>query len=400
MRLTRRAIVRLAGAALAPASLGPTSSGRVTAAQTPDAAPGESSPNETLLSMLQFIPLSLVEENYRQGYELATFGDAALRLASVGLEISDLAASTEDFRDVAQATLPVPHGSLAQASLRAEDSLSLFGWTITDIHQSVYAMTSEGLVHVMRGSFDPSALDAVWLANGYQMLDVEGHAVASVSAERNFDLSTELGRLTLGSANNTAFLEDGTLLYGGSLEALTAMLQAHNGAVPSLGSYALVESVVGAIGGPLSGASLLPGPALISGLPLVLGADVDLDLEDLPEPGPVPLMALVGFVSGPAVPDADLTNTDAEPIPSGSMLVAALKFLTAGEAAIAARRALLELETGTGPTSDIPFTERFAGWRVSHHADSDTMTLEIDLYGNENVWLQMIYNRDASFLYS
>jgi len=398
MRLSRRDLARVAGMAIASSGLAPGVPGRSVGAQTPEAS--ESSPNEPLLSLLRYIPLSLVEENYSQGHELATFGDGALRLATVGVEVPQPAAKTDELRDVFQATLPVPYGSLAQASVRAEDSLSLFEWRFVDVHRSLYTMSSSGLLHVMRGSFDLDALMTAWSANGYQMLEVDGLAVASISAEADLDFETELGRLALASANNAAFLDDGTLLYSPTLEALTAMLQAPVGTESSLGTYDLVEAVVSSITTPLSGASLLPGPAFLAPLPLILGGPSEIEPDELPAPGPLPLMGLVGFVSGPETPEAAPEDGDTEPVPSGSMMVASLKYTTSEEAAIAAKRALLELETGVSPAVQVPFADRFAGWRVGHIAGSETMMIEIDLYGDEGIWLQMIYNRDASFLYS
>jgi hypothetical protein len=408
MRLSRRDLARFAGSAAASAGLAQVIPGRQAIAQTPEAAPTGSGANSALLSLLKFIPLSLVEENYSEGSELGTFGDIALRLDSVGVEIPDSASGEDAVREAFRATMPIPSGSLIQASARADDSVGLLGWTIADVDRQLFTMTSEGgLVHVMQGAFDAGALEAAWTANGYEMLEVEGQAVASLSAEPDMNIETELGRLALSHVNNAALLDGGTLVYSPSLDTLTLMLQANAGTVPSVGTYEMVERVVGAVTQPLSGASVLPGPALVmlgDPLTMVLGESVDLediDLEDFPEPGPLPLMGLVGFVSGSAVPDPSLLeNEDAEPVVSGSTLVASRLYTSPGDAAIAAKRSLLFLETGVSFVTRRPYAEQFAGWRVDHHQDSDIVTLEVDLYANEGVWLQMIYNRDAQFLYS
>jgi hypothetical protein len=405
MKLSRRELARLASASAVSAGIASVVPGGLAGAQTPEATPVDGGVNAALLSMLRFIPLSLVEENYTGGSELATFGDIALRLESVGVEIPASAAG-EALGDAFRATMPIPVSDLIQATARADDSRVLFGWTFADVHRLLFSMTSEhGLIHVMQGDFDPAALEAAWAANGYQMLDVDGQPVASLSAEPEIDLSSELGGLVLSHVNNAALLDDGTLLYSPSLDGLTLMLQAGSGSVPSLGTYDLVTTVVGTMTSPLCGASLLPGPALVMlGDPLMIlgpSADIeDIELEDLPEPGPLPLMGLVGFVSGPAVPDRSLLEDESEPVPSGSMMVASRFYTSPEDAAFAAKRSLLTLETGVSFVTMEPFAERFPGWRVDHHEGSETVLLEVDLYANEGIWLQMIYQRDALFLYS
>jgi hypothetical protein len=406
MRLSRRALAQLAGASAVSAGIVSAMPGGLTVAQTPEATPVDGGVNAPLLSMLRSIPLSLVEENYTDGAELATFGDIALRLESVGVEIPDPATGDDALREAFRATMPIPVSNLMQATARAEDSLALFGWTFADVQQLLYTMTSEhGLLHVLQGSFDQARLESAWSANGYQTIEVEGQTVASLAAEPEIDMQSELGRLALAHVNNAALLEDGTLVYSPSLDALTLMLQAHAGAVPSLGTDELVNTVVGAMTSPLSAASLLPGPALVAlGDPLmILGQSADLDdfnLEDLPEPGPLPLMGLVGFVSGSSVPDTDVLEDEAEPKPSGSMMVASRLYTSPEDATLAAKRSLLTLETGISFATAEPFTERFAGWRVDVDEANETVLLEVDLYANEGIWLQVIYQRDALFLYS
>jgi hypothetical protein len=79
-------------------------------------------------------------------------------------------------------------------------------------------------------------------------------------------------------------------------------------------------------------------------------------------------------------------------------MVAVRRFLTAEEADLAARRSLIGLETGVSVARQMPYAEMFAGWRVSIPAE-EIVLVEADLYANESIWLQMIYTRDAGFLY-
>lgn len=382
MRLTRRQLLHATGTALALGGFA-----QPAGAQTPDSvSAGE---NALLLEFASCIPQSLVAENASAGQELLVFADYAYRLQSVGIDLASIADPDEAFRAFARSTLPLPAADIMVATTRTQDPFRIFGWTLGQVEQCSYVMSSEGTLTVLRGAFNRAAIEAAWIAQGYQSLDVDGIAVASISAERTLDLSSEIGQLTLGNAGNAAFLDDGYLLYAPSLAALTAMIHAHTGTVDSLAIHPLVQSVVSSVPDRLSGAIILPPGAFIAAPPVLLG-DPDTELV-LPEPGPIPLMGLVGFVSGSAVPDAD--------IPSGSTFVSSRHFLTTDEAELAARRTLLTLESQYSMVSERQWSDIFAGWSISLDQDETNVLTAIDLIANEGIWSQIIYQRDASFLY-
>jgi hypothetical protein len=355
--------------------------------------------NAVLQEMLAFIPLSLVEENFTEGMELATFGDIGLRLETVGIDINALAGD-EAVRTLARSTMPVPFGRLTQGILRADDPEALFGWTLTDVRQSLFTLASGGGegVEIIRGTFDRAQIEEAWAANGYELLDVGDQQVASLSAEPTIDMESEISRIALSGANNVALVDDSTLIFCSSLDGLTAVLDAGRGQESSLGTDPMVNELIDAVPDALSGASLLPGGAFITQMPIGFSEEGELELGDLPEPGPIPLMGLIGFVSGPAVPESDLTDSPADLVPSGGKMFAVRRFLTAEEADLAARRSLIGLETGVSVARQMPYAEMFAGWRVSIPAE-EIVLVEADLYANESIWLQMIYTRDAGFLY-
>ena len=398
MAVSRRTLVRNAGAAAAGVIA--AARGSSSLAQSVQSASRGDPVNATLLDLLTFIPLSLVEENFTEGAELATFGDAELRLSTVGVEIAG-PDDPETDRELFRATQPIPYGRIAQGMLRADDPMALFGWSLGDVQQSLFTLAYAGgeSIEILRGTFERASLEAAWSANGYEMVNVDGQSVASLSAEPTIDMESELGRIALSSANNATLLDEGTLVYCSSLAGLTSVLEAGNGESASLGTDAIVRSLVEAVPEALSGASVLPGGAFIAQLPITVGEEGGFEIGELPEPGPVPLMGLLGFVSGSELPDPDLTDSEEEPVVSGSTMVSTRHFLTPDEARIAAQRSLVTLETGTSFASGMPYAEMFAGWRVDLPAE-DTVLVEVDLYGNESIWLQMIYSRDAGFLYS
>ncbi|MEZ4500445.1 MAG: hypothetical protein R2839_10295 [Thermomicrobiales bacterium] len=59
----------------------------------------------------------------------------------------------------------------------------------------------------------------------------------------------------------------------------------------------------------------------------------------------------------------------------------------------------MTLETGASLRTGQPWSEVFPSWQISVDRDSDTVLTEIELYGNEAIWVQLFLSRDASFLY-
>ncbi|MGE3797195.1 MAG: hypothetical protein AB7G88_05070 [Thermomicrobiales bacterium] len=398
MRLTRRQMLRTSGAVLLSSQATTfVTPGSGWAAQTPDT--GNSSPNATLLEFASCFPLTQLSENASQGSDLLTFGDFANRLQSVGLDLNDIADPTEKARAFAQATLPVPASDLMVSTFRTDDPLGLLGWTIDQIDQSAFVMSSSGILTALRGSFDVQMLQNAWNTQGYQQLDLDGVSVASLSPDGEMDLTSEIGRVTIRSALNAVLLDDGLLFYAPTLDALTLMIEAHDGQITSLGADPIVQNIVGAVSDPLAGAIILSAGSFASTMPLVQSGENGLEFGEMPEPGPIPLMGLIGFVSGPAVPENDLMASNVEVTASGSTLVATRHFLSLEEADLAARRTLLTLESQASFVTGQPWTEIFAGWRVAVDQERRTVLTEIDLYANEAIWSQLIYSRDAWFLY-
>ncbi len=395
MRLTRRRLMHASGTALA---LGGATCFAIpnVRAQTPEAQP--TSANDALLDIAKAIPLSSISTNAEEGRELLTFADFAWRLESVGADLTSL--SDDAAVDIwVDATLPLPPGDLLMASFRTDDALGLFGWQTLDIERCGSVMSSSNTLTVLQGRFQPDTLDAAWRAQGYEMLDINGVPVASLSAEAEVDLASEIGLLALSKANNVALIDDTLLIYASTLAGLSAMIDAYNGATESLGAYPLLQTTLGSLPDRLSGAIVLPPGAFVAAnLPFEMGEN-SVEITEPPEPGPIPLLGVVGFVSGDSIPATDLTSTSDEPVPSGALAVSSRHFLTAAEAELAARRSLLTLETQHSSLSQQPFTEIFAGWHIDIDRAEDNVVTQIELYANEGIWAQMIYARDALFLY-
>lgn len=353
--------------------------------------------NQRLLELASFIPVFAVSDNASRGLELLTFGDTALRLEQVGVDLSAIADPLERATVFARATMPVPLAKMVQASVQATDPEALLGWTILDIEQNASVMSSTVAFTVLRGRFDPAVLQRAWLSQGYETRQVDGIEVASRSADGQIDLTSELGRLTLAAANNAALIGDATLIYASTQEALVSMVSAQRGEVESLGTMPLMQQTIEATPRALAGAMLLPAGAFVA--PPEIPATQEDTKVAVPEPGPVPLVGLVGFASGSAVPDSDPGASPEGPIPSGSSQIAVRLFLDDAELDLAAKRSLLTLDTQSNYRTGQPWRELFADWRISIDPAHSAVITDIGLFSNESIWQEVIAARDASYLY-
>ncbi|MBX3069071.1 MAG: hypothetical protein KF883_01085 [Thermomicrobiales bacterium] len=393
MNLSRRRLLQTSASTLVGGGLGATLALQDAVAQTPEVpAAGMNGPLRDLATFFSLAPLS---NNFTGSGELMTFGDLALRLEQVGVDLNAIAEPEEKRRQLGLATLPVPFAELVRASFQAEDPVALFGWNAFDIDQSAYVMSDAMTLTVLRGRFDVDLIQRAWDENGYALVEQLGVPAASISAEPSFDVTTELGRLTLGKANNVAAVDDRTLIYASSLAGLEGMIESHRGDVESLGVMSTFNRVVAATPDALSGAVVL-GPGAFVAPPAITAGESGIEFSTTWEPGPLPLLGLVGFASGPELPE---TGSSEEPIPSGSRQIAVRHFLTEAELDVAAKRTLLYLDTQGSITMGLAWSEVFAGWQVWTDPENSAVISSIDLFGNEGAWLQALYARDAWYLY-
>ncbi|MCC6944511.1 MAG: hypothetical protein IT335_08025 [Thermomicrobiales bacterium] len=393
MNLSRRRLLQTSATTLLGGGLGATLALQDAVAQTPEVpAAGMNGP---LRDLATFFSLAMLSNNFTSSGELMTFGDLALRLEQVGVDLNAIAEPEEKRRQLGLATLPVPFAELVRASFQAENPVALFGWNAFDIEQSAYVMSDAITLTVLRGRFEPDLIQRAWSENGYAPVDQLGVPAASLSAEPSFDMTTELGRLTLGKANNVALVDDRTLIYASSLAGLEGMLESHRGEIESLGVMSTYNQVVDAAPDALSGAVVLAPGAFVAP-PAITAGENGIEFSTSWEPGPLPVLGLVGFASGPGLPD---TGSSEEPVPSGSRQIAVRHFLTEAELDIAAKRTLLNLDTQGSIAMDRAWSEIFAGWQVWTDPENSAVVSSIDLFGNEGVWLQTLYSRDAWYLY-
>jgi len=142
----------------------------------------------------------------------------------------------------------------------------------------------------------------------------------------------------------------------------------------------------------------LPPGAFIAS-PAIVSGDDGIEFATTWEPGPVPLLGLIGFASGPAVPDSDISENATHPGPSGSRQIAIRHFLTEEEMVLAAKRSLIVLESQGSLQTGQPWSEIFADWQVSTDPASTAVITDIGLFDNEAVWSSVFFRRDAWYLY-
>lgn len=359
--------------------------------------------NAALVDLLAMAPDLLADPDWMSRGLLASFADFAVRLGALELAAPDsMDDAREDFpwREV---TLPLAVPGTPFDHGFHEEFRDLFGWDVIEVDQTLELGQPPSVAMMLRGRFDPSAIQQAWTDQGYEMLDVQGQEVASLSAEGEVDLSSDIGRIALARMNNAAILPDGTLVYTPTLALMESVVATWREDAPSLGDRAEVRGLVDAVERPLSSAILIPG-AVLAGIPEILvGEQSGLDIDDLAtriasefeSVGEMPpiLLALAGFVSG-----TELVELGGASVDSGSLMVVACLTLGPEFAEEAAAVALQRLEEGLTPSSRLAYRDLFTHRTARTEPDSSVFVLELGLARNEGTWASLIFRGDAGFL--
>jgi len=109
-----------------------------------------------------------------------------------------------------------------------------YGFDLTQVEQVLIVGQAPDYVMILKGAFDPDALQASWVASGYQAVEVEGATVWSLFPGDTIDLSAQESRPAMGTLNNMVMLEDRTLVAAAKTSRLGSTLQVVNGNAPSL----------------------------------------------------------------------------------------------------------------------------------------------------------------------
>ncbi len=195
-----------------------------------DAAPEW--PVGSLPAMLDLAPDRLADDSLPLN-DIARYADIAGWMAACGV------ATPSSLDDPALSAWEAELDNLAIPTSLRERGLdpiwsSTYGFDLTQVHQVLVVGQAPDYVTVMRGAFDPAALQNAWVTSGYQAVELEGHTIWSLFPGDTIDLSAQPSRPAMGSLNNVVLLEDGTLIAAAKMSRLESVLQVVDGNSPSL----------------------------------------------------------------------------------------------------------------------------------------------------------------------
>lgn len=299
-------------------------------------------------------------------------------------------------------TLPA---SILQNVFRPEWS-SLTGFDITQVETGAEIGEPPDMVTFLRGSFDPTFIQAAQLVGGYQPLEIGGHVVMSLHETAEIDLTNTLQAMVLARMNNSTVLDDGTLVYASTLELIEQVLAPET----TLSTLPEVERAMATLDAPLISSTLLGPGSFLPGIPAeifqpqsqdeIAAAILAMREQDAP---PIVLGAIAGSTAGGPI-TLERVADDATPDPFGllsqpkSETKFALVYATPDEAQIAAGQIVRRLATGSSMVNDRPWSELFTTWSAVPNPQQSSVLVTIEWSDRPANTMALIFNRDLGFI--
>ncbi len=282
-----------------------------------------------------------------------------------------------------------------------------YGFDLTQVEQVLIVGQAPDYVMILKGAFDPDALQASWVASGYQAVEVEGSTIWSLFPGDTIDLSAQESRPAMGTLNNVVLLEDGTLVAAAKTSRLGATLDVVNGNAPSLAE----NDDIAALLLPGTGVERLAS-AVISKGSLLQATDAALPSPlATPAAGPVP--SPIATPEGPiGMPEVDIVllglplpsmmdEATPSPVLTGSPAMTILLVFDGDDDAGQARA---EIDTRLGqtrsPVTGQGYGDRLAGVEFSllEQDDRSVVVLTGQLTRGITDWLTMLSDGDLGFM--
>lgn len=360
-------------------------------------------PTGSLPAMLDSAPDRLADDSLPLN-DVAQYADIAGWMAANGV------APPETLTDPELAAWEAELANLAISPSLRERGLdpvwqATYGFDLTQVEQVLSIGQAPDYVTILRGTFDPEVLQAAWVSSGYQAVEVEGQTIWSLFPGDTIDLSAQASRPAMGTFNNVAVLDDGTLVAAAKTSRLGSTLEVVNGNAPSLAENddvaalllpgtgverlasaviskgSLLQATVGSM--PASGATPTPTTAPIA---------TPEDETGMPEVNVV----LLG-IPLPAVPD--------RATPEGQVEAHRLTMLFVvddmADAQAARREIVARLERDRSPATGEPYTDRIANPAVALLEGDDRALVRITgtLADGALDWLDILDDRDLGFAF-
>jgi hypothetical protein len=283
----------------------------------------------------------------------------------------------------------------------------LTGFDISQITTGAEIGEPPAQVTFLRGTFDPTFVQAAQLLGGYKPIEIDGHAVMSLNETDDVDLTNTLQSMVLARMNNSTILDDGTLVYAPTLELIEQVLAPES----TLSDLPEVVRAVNTIDEPLISSALLGPGNFLPGIPVEMFVPQSQDeiaaailAMREQEPAPIVLAAIAGSTAGGPI-TLDEIAVDATPDPFGitlsqpkSVTKLALAYATPEEASLAAGQIQERLATGSSMVNQQPWSELFSTWSAVPNSDTSSVLLTIEWRDRPSNTLALIYNRDLGFV--
>lgn len=273
--------------------------------------------------------------------------------------------------------------------------LRTYGYDLTQVDQVLVIGQAPDFVMIMRGDFDPAALQAAWVASGYQAVEIEGMTAWSLYPGDGIDLSAPESRPAMGAMNNVILLEDGTLVAAARSERLGSVLRVVNGDAPSLAEHDDVAALLQ----PGTGVDTLVTAVLSKGSLLQANPDA---LPEIATPAPgTPEPAEPGTPEAGEelrVGEVALVLIGIWPPDDGQVSMSVRMVMddpaTATESAqVVQQRLRHSISTVTGG----PYADRFSQPVVS--VSDGVVTVHVRLEQGPEEWLDALSSRDLGFAF-
>lgn len=284
-----------------------------------------------------------------------------------------------------------------------------YGFNLTQVEQVLIIGQAPDYVMILTGAFDPDALQAAWVASGYQAIEVEGATVWSLFPGDTIDLSAPESRPAMGALNNVVMLEDGTLVAAAKTSRIASVLDVVDGGAPSLAGNDDIAALLlpGAGAGELASAVISKG-SLLQGID-GSGPGTLQTPSASPEPGTLATPAPGGGMPEVnvmllGIPLPALDQPEATPVAraaSPQRLLMLAVFDDMDDARVAGAIMTERLENDTSPVTGELYAARIGEPRVGVRDADDqaVVVLRTTLTHGSSDWLDILAARDLGFAF-
>lgn len=388
--LSRRQFLSAALGVSAVAIAGPS----LTHAQT---APADASVDPTLFDYLSLTPSSIA--NLSQVIPL-TAGNQQLQAEALAFALPFDMNNDDQMHEWIQGTWNVTLPSFIQTNVMRDDFVANTGFDVSQIHSGAEAGEPPSMVTFLRGSFDPAAVQAVQVLNGYTPVDIAGHTVYSLYEDAEIDLTNPISAMALARMNNSTILDDGTLVYAATLDLIEQVLTPG----PTLLEQPGIQQALATLDAPLISSLVLGPGGFLPGIPLEIfepnsNEEIAAAMESLRDqtPAPIVLSAIAGDTPGGPI---EFETRDAASVASQpeSLSTFALVYGSPEDAQLAATQIDERLSTGSSIFNGRPWTDMFQFWTVTPNIEQSSVLLSIKWNGRAGRAFQLVANRDIGFI--